>query len=434
MTSSPPADRRKLMSVWRVPLRSRAAPTAAPASSSQVFTPNGDPGEEEEHIPRPSNAFMIFRRWYAKKHAGEAGGALSRRAGDAWRALSIPDRAEWEEQAESEKQEHARRYPNWRYRPRRRAQVQGPPHLKPTELPPHGLGKRALSMPVPPDRPPRAARTRRALSDAAASTAYVQTYPARSATYYVPEEAEEPQDAQVRSTLCLPRTFRTASTSSAPAASLVSPLAAVQHSWESFNQWRPLPQASARSPWNTSADAMGQATWQSTSADPSRPDTSCPAAAPDAYSNSIPAATSWLPGTNTSVFNAYGCTDTTVSEHMPSYLTTTATSTLYPSPPMPRTPYAEHPPAAAYHDQNIAPQASNHVFQYAQEQQIAAYDEYYHAQRASSYEQQYGHEEQIRVPSYDEQMLALAEYEEGLRRHSLVSPGEQQEYFNLYGD
>jgi hypothetical protein len=78
-------------------------------------------------IPRPCNSFILFRRKYSQEHSKQAGStteddekSLSRRAGDAWNALSPSEKRPWVILAKKEKEEHERKYPNYRFRPAKR--------------------------------------------------------------------------------------------------------------------------------------------------------------------------------------------------------------------------------------------------------------------------------------------------------------------------
>ncbi|KAI0933548.1 hypothetical protein AcV5_005668 [Taiwanofungus camphoratus] len=78
-------------------------------------------------IPRPPNAFIIFRAEYSRKHAqiekdseAPADKTLSKRAGEAWKTLSEPEKEPYKLLAEQERVEHARKHPDYKYRPRRR--------------------------------------------------------------------------------------------------------------------------------------------------------------------------------------------------------------------------------------------------------------------------------------------------------------------------
>ncbi|TEB31411.1 hypothetical protein FA13DRAFT_1585038, partial [Coprinellus micaceus] len=85
-------------------------------------------------VARPRNEFILFRCDYVRKHTKEGGNKRSRRtpgqeaektlsklAAEAWRALSNGDRAYWREQANLERNDHARKYPDYRYRPKKSA-------------------------------------------------------------------------------------------------------------------------------------------------------------------------------------------------------------------------------------------------------------------------------------------------------------------------
>ncbi|KAI0355093.1 hypothetical protein OH77DRAFT_1378106, partial [Trametes cingulata] len=73
--------------------------------------------------PRPPNAFILFRRDYVEKHKGEntvsdpKEKTLSKRAGEAWKALSADGKKPWFEKAKLEAMSHAAANPNYVYRP-----------------------------------------------------------------------------------------------------------------------------------------------------------------------------------------------------------------------------------------------------------------------------------------------------------------------------
>ena len=88
-------------------------------------------------VPRPRNAFIIFRCEYASKHAkhGSSSGAtsatatdttLSKRAGEAWKRLSDEEHEHYKALADAEKLDHALRNPDYRFNPsRNRTQATG---------------------------------------------------------------------------------------------------------------------------------------------------------------------------------------------------------------------------------------------------------------------------------------------------------------------
>lgn len=102
-------------------------------SGSRSETNNGDVEMIKEpkrsHIPRPRNAFILFRSYkqklltdYWKKsgqdipHNCEVSKIISLQ----WRKLSAEDKEEWHRKAEQEKHEHAKKYPGYKYKPKRK--------------------------------------------------------------------------------------------------------------------------------------------------------------------------------------------------------------------------------------------------------------------------------------------------------------------------
>lgn len=85
--------------------------------------------DDPSWVPRPPNAFIVFRCEYSRMHAQEqregegspvAEKTLSKRAGEAWKKLSAAEQEPYKVRAELAREEHAKRYPNYRYKPRRR--------------------------------------------------------------------------------------------------------------------------------------------------------------------------------------------------------------------------------------------------------------------------------------------------------------------------
>ncbi|KAJ4484676.1 hypothetical protein C8J55DRAFT_604660 [Lentinula edodes] len=94
----------------------------------------GDPG----YVPRPPNSFFVFRKEYSRlnargpkanrsrrKSSDIKSKGLSRRAGDAWKALPRSEIDYWKARAEEEKVMHARAHPAYRYQPKRSKSVHG---------------------------------------------------------------------------------------------------------------------------------------------------------------------------------------------------------------------------------------------------------------------------------------------------------------------
>lgn len=84
---------------------------------------------EPNKVPRPRNAFIIFRCLkIAQLHSRDASSSdrpptpektLSKRAGAAWRLLPDEEKQVYKEMAERERLEHQEKYPGYRYQPNR---------------------------------------------------------------------------------------------------------------------------------------------------------------------------------------------------------------------------------------------------------------------------------------------------------------------------
>ncbi|KAG1753974.1 uncharacterized protein EDB91DRAFT_1100942 [Suillus paluster] len=118
---------------------------------------DGVHSSSKEHIPRPPNAFMLYRS-HMLKSRGNADPEkrqqnLSRIAGQLWRDMSQEDRAVWHKKAAEVQAAHYAKYPHYKFRPNRRGtksvaktlQVSGY-YLQPTEAEPSaGPVRRARS-------------------------------------------------------------------------------------------------------------------------------------------------------------------------------------------------------------------------------------------------------------------------------------------------
>ncbi|KAJ6510546.1 hypothetical protein C8R45DRAFT_858483 [Mycena sanguinolenta] len=76
------------------------------------------------HIPRPRNAFILFRCDYSRQNERKSGDCdqndVSREVGTIWRNMTREQRAPWVVLAEAEKKKHAELYPGYKYMPRNR--------------------------------------------------------------------------------------------------------------------------------------------------------------------------------------------------------------------------------------------------------------------------------------------------------------------------
>ncbi|KAJ3531803.1 hypothetical protein NMY22_g7999 [Coprinellus aureogranulatus] len=114
---------------------SSPASSVSALSDDQADKPNGTGKKGDPNwVARPRNEFILFRCDYVRKHTKDNGGKRNRRApgqeaektlsklaAEAWRALSSEERAYWREQANLERNDHARKYPDYRYRPKKSA-------------------------------------------------------------------------------------------------------------------------------------------------------------------------------------------------------------------------------------------------------------------------------------------------------------------------
>ncbi|KAF9467269.1 hypothetical protein BDZ94DRAFT_1233077 [Collybia nuda] len=79
--------------------------------------------EDNEEIPRPQNAFMLYRAHTSKHLRGQGvQSMISKTIGQMWRALSPMERQYWDYLADVEKMNHAAKYPHYRFNPKSKAQ------------------------------------------------------------------------------------------------------------------------------------------------------------------------------------------------------------------------------------------------------------------------------------------------------------------------
>ncbi|KAG5639178.1 hypothetical protein H0H81_006082 [Sphagnurus paluster] len=118
--------------------RRGSSPSSPTSSNSSLGGFQSDPFNEPPArrgdpawIARPRNPFIIFRCEYSREHTKEGKRVrrppgsqtektLSKRAAEAWHQLSPAEKNHYKERAEAEKEEHARRHPNYRFRPMKR--------------------------------------------------------------------------------------------------------------------------------------------------------------------------------------------------------------------------------------------------------------------------------------------------------------------------
>ncbi|KAE9391328.1 HMG-box, partial [Gymnopus androsaceus JB14] len=74
------------------------------------------------HIPRPPNAFMLFRSDFVKQRRVPSSietshGSLSKIIASCWKLLPEIERRFWYKKADAAKAEHKRKYPDYRFTP-----------------------------------------------------------------------------------------------------------------------------------------------------------------------------------------------------------------------------------------------------------------------------------------------------------------------------
>ncbi|KAF7329045.1 HMG box domain-containing protein [Mycena kentingensis (nom. inval.)] len=121
--------------VFDAQLPSPGSVSAAPPKKSTTSHTRSKP---IGHIPRPRNAFILFRSDYARAAQLKSAAAsdskeaenqndLSREVGRVWRGMTDDQRAPWVALAEEEKKRHAAMHPTYKYAPQPRKGRQAKP-------------------------------------------------------------------------------------------------------------------------------------------------------------------------------------------------------------------------------------------------------------------------------------------------------------------
>lgn len=91
----------------------------------------GKRNKKKEHVKRPMNAFMVWsvtqRKQLSKEQPKLHNTELSKKLGQMWKSLNEEEKQHFKEQADLIKSQHRERYPDYKYRPKRRKV----PKLKP---------------------------------------------------------------------------------------------------------------------------------------------------------------------------------------------------------------------------------------------------------------------------------------------------------------
>lgn len=104
-----------------VRLPTLALPCGVTGPQSKGNSPNGK--SKVKKPPRPPNAFILYRRAkqpaIVAKNAGITNNEVSKEIGRMWHEEPLEVRHKFQKMAEDAKQEHMKKYPEYRYRPRR---------------------------------------------------------------------------------------------------------------------------------------------------------------------------------------------------------------------------------------------------------------------------------------------------------------------------
>lgn len=113
-----------------------ATPSTPPTIPPTNFSPStpSSGSTDPAHVRRPRNSFIIFRCKYSREHTKSqlpdtpvvndtiAAKSLSKRASEAWSKLTQEEKKVYEDMASLEKEEHARKNPDYRFKPKKRQQ------------------------------------------------------------------------------------------------------------------------------------------------------------------------------------------------------------------------------------------------------------------------------------------------------------------------
>lgn len=99
-------------------------PALAEASTSPPASVSSEGPKPK--IPRPANAFMLYRSWLLKSgqippNIEKRQQHISRVAGECWNLLTKDEQKVWHDKAEEVKREHGKKYPEWKFAPERKS-------------------------------------------------------------------------------------------------------------------------------------------------------------------------------------------------------------------------------------------------------------------------------------------------------------------------
>lgn len=129
--TSPRTTRKRLASVIEVDDEETPTDTGSPMSAPPSATSTGSPDfsshvclcQPEPKIPRPRNAFILYRQHHQQAIIARKPGLnnpdISKIIGEQWKAESEEQKKVWQDLAQEEKARHHEQYPDYRYQPRR---------------------------------------------------------------------------------------------------------------------------------------------------------------------------------------------------------------------------------------------------------------------------------------------------------------------------
>ncbi|PVI07253.1 hypothetical protein DM02DRAFT_513335 [Periconia macrospinosa] len=105
------------------PNDSRSPPLSTSSTGSGELSGHVCLCQPEPKIPRPRNAFILYRQHHqheiVARHPGLANPEISKIIGERWKAESDESKRVWQDLAQLEKERHQEQYPDYRYQPRR---------------------------------------------------------------------------------------------------------------------------------------------------------------------------------------------------------------------------------------------------------------------------------------------------------------------------
>ncbi|KAI0431817.1 hypothetical protein F5Y09DRAFT_354608 [Xylaria sp. FL1042] len=103
----------------------QAQPPAKAYVNIQPAPRKEPPAKKEKKIPRPPNAFILFRRAHwreVKEREGDGiqNWQISTKLGEMWHGMSEEEQQPWRDQQQVAADEHKRLYPDYKYKPRKK--------------------------------------------------------------------------------------------------------------------------------------------------------------------------------------------------------------------------------------------------------------------------------------------------------------------------